>query len=252
MSLLAQADPWVLVACVLALIAGGVVKGMTAVGLPLVAVPVMAALMPVPQALAIIALPSTATSLWQAIKGGRQGAAIGRIWPLLAGLVIGMTSSVRMLATVDVRRLNIVLGTLVAVYSLLLLRRVVVRVPRRHEWWAGALTGLAGGLIGGVSLFVGPIFAIYMAGLNLDRHVFIATLAFANLCAAGLFAVLIAGFGVAGGGDFILSAIATAIVFVGLVAGHHLRLKVNEEVFRRCLALVLLASGLNLLRKALL
>jgi len=251
MSALSQADPWLLAACIGALVAGGLVKGMTGIGLPLVAVPVLAALMPVPQALALIALPSMLTSVTQVFHGGRYREAWPHLWPVLVGLAIGMPSSVHMLATVDPRRLDLVLGVILFSFSLLMLKRVVVRVPPRHEVWAGMLMGLTAGLIGGVSLFVGPVLAIYIAGLAIDRHLFVATISAANLAAAALFTALIAGFGVADTADFALSGAATAIVFLGFLLGQRMRFKLDEEIFRRSLALVLLLASLNMLRKAL-
>jgi uncharacterized membrane protein YfcA len=92
---------------------------------------------------------------------------------------------------------------------------------------------------------------MYLSGLGLDRNVFVSAMAIANLTGAATFAIFIAGYGVADGGDFALSAAATLIVFVGLLAGGRIRLRVSEARFRQAVALVLLASGANLVRRAL-
>lgn len=251
MSALAGIDGWTLVACIAALVAGGLVKGMTAIGLPLVAVPVLATVLPVPQALALVVLPSMATSLWQAIQGGHYRAALARLAPVLATLVAGMAASVHVLARVEPQHLNLALGVVVIAFGLLLVKQVVFTVRREHERIAGAVTGLVAGLVGGVSLFVGPIFAMYLSGLGLDRNVFVSTMAIANLTGAVTLALFIASYGVVDGGDFALSAAATVIVFVGLFAGSRIRLRVSEARFRQAVALVLLASGANLVRRAL-
>jgi len=251
MSAFAGAEPWAIAACVAALLAGGFVKGVTSVGLPLVAVPVLSIVIPLPQALVLVTLPSIVSSVWQCVQGTRQRAALSRLGFLLAGLVAGMTTSVQALASVDKAKLDLVLGVIVATFSVVLHRRIVFSIAPRHEWWTGALTGLVAGLIGGVSLFVGPIFAMYLSSLRLDRNLFVTAMAIANLSAAVLFAVLVASVGIAGSDAFALSAGATVVAILGLWLGQSLRQRINEEVFRKSLAVVLFIIGMNLVWKAL-
>ena len=47
-------------ACAIAMIAGGSVKGVVGIGLPLVSLPVMATFIPIPKAIALLLLPSFA------------------------------------------------------------------------------------------------------------------------------------------------------------------------------------------------
>ena len=58
------------IACAIAMIAGGTVKGVVGIGLPLVALPVMATFIPIPKAIALLLLPSFVTSVWQTFQGG--------------------------------------------------------------------------------------------------------------------------------------------------------------------------------------
>ena len=104
-------------ACALAMIAGGTVKGVVGIGLPLVSLPVMATFIPIPKAIALLLLSSFATSVWQTFQGGLFALSLNRFWPLLLGMAIGTPISVRMLATFDVKVLYLILGTVVAIFA---------------------------------------------------------------------------------------------------------------------------------------
>ena len=69
----------------IALVVGGFVKGATGTGLPMVAVPVMAAFIGVPHAVAVMAIPILATNLWL-VWSHRAAAAAAR------GLVVLMAA----------------------------------------------------------------------------------------------------------------------------------------------------------------
>lgn len=239
-----------LFACAVALVIGGMVKGVTGIGLPLVAMPILVTVVPVPQAIALLSVPSMATSVWQSFHGGYFIASARRLWLLVAGIAVGVAVSVRMLLVIDVRLLYLLLGLFIVAYSTIFHYRVAYAVPPRHEPWLAPVTGLISGLIGGVSMLFGPIYAIYLSGLRLRKDFFVAAVSFANLCAAGFLTIALAGHKVVAGTDFAASLVATLPVAAGLVLGQKLRTRINEELFRRVLALVLLGIGLNLVRKA--
>ncbi|WP_156328179.1 TSUP family transporter, partial [Massilia sp. WF1] len=70
-----------------AFVAGGIVKGILGVGLPLVMVPALSLVMPAPQAISLLAIPVLAANLWQAIDSGVAIGSLRRFFPLLAALV---------------------------------------------------------------------------------------------------------------------------------------------------------------------
>lgn len=238
-------------ACALAMIAGSTVKGMVGIGLPLVSLPVMATFIPVPKAIALLLLPSFATSVWQAFRGGLFVPSVRRFWPLLMGLAIGTPISVRMLATFDVKVLYLILGMVVAIFAALLHRSVVLPVSARVEPWAAPAIGVASGLVGGLSMLFGPIYAMYLAGLKLGKEQFVAVIALSNVWATFVLGASMARFDLFGGTDFVASLLALIPSFAGLATGQWLRGCINEDLFRKTLAGVLFLIGLNLIRKAL-
>ncbi len=237
-------------ACAIAMIAGGTVKGVVGIGLPLVSLPVMATFIPIPKAIALLLLPSFATSVWQVFRGGYFASSAKRFWPLLLGMAVGTVTSVRLLATVDTKVLYIALGALVAVFAAILHRRLVFSVPPHAEPWVAPLTGVASGLVGGLSMLFGAVYAMYLSGLKLGKDAFVAAVALSNLAATIVLAAAMARYDLLGGTDFAASLLALIPSFAGLTLGHWLRGRINEELFRKALAVVLFLIGLNLIRKA--
>lgn len=237
-------------ACAIAMVAGGTVKGVVGIGLPLVSLPVMATFIPIPKAIALLLLSSFATSVWQTFHGGLFLPSVRRFWPLLLGMAIGTPISVQMLATFDVKVLYLILGAIVSVFAVLLHRSIVLPVSPRAEPWAAPAVGAASGLVGGLSMLFGPVYAMYLAGLRLGKERFVAVIALANVWATIVLAASMARFNLFGGTDFVASLLALIPSFAGLTVGQWLRGYINEDLFRKTLAAVLLVIGLNLIRKA--
>lgn len=240
-----------LLACAIAMVCGGAVKGVIGIGLPLVSLPVMATFIPIPKAMALLVLSSFATSVWQTFHGGLFAPSVKRFWPLLLGMGIGTPIGVHVLATFDLSLLYVFLGTVVALFAAFLHRSIVLPVSPRAEPWAAPVVGAASGLVGGMSMLFGPVYAMYYAGLKLGKERFVAVIALSNVWATFVLAVSMARFNLLGGTDIVASLLALIPSFAGLAAGQWLRGRIDEDRFRKVLAVVLFVIGLNLIRKAL-
>lgn len=239
------------VVCVVAMIAGGAVKGVVGIGLPLVALPVMATFITVPKAIALLLLPSFATSVWQTFYGGQLRASVRRLWPFLIAMGVGTWVSTRLLATFDAKVLYTILGAIVAVFALVLFRRLVFSVAPRAEPWAGPVVGLASGLVGGLSMLFGTIYAMYLSGLRLGKDAFVAAVALSNTWAVLVLAAAMARYDLFGGTDFVASLLALIPSFAGVLLGTWLRGGIDENLFRKTVAAVLFLIAVNLIRRGL-
>ena len=240
-----------LVACTVAMLAGGTVKGVVGIGLPLVALPVMANFIPIPKAMALLILPSFTTSVWQSFHGSLFTPSVKRFWPLLLGIGVGTAISVRMLATFDVTALYAILGAIVVVFASVLHRRLVFSVAPRAEPWLAPATGVVSGLVGGLSMLFGTVYAMYFSGLRLGKEALVAAISLANVWATLVLATAMARYDLVGGSDLVASLLALVPAFGGVLLGTWLRRHINEDLFRKVLAVVLFLIGLNLIRKAL-
>lgn len=239
-----------LLACAVAMMVGGTVKGVVGIGLPLVSLPVMATFIPIPKAIALLVLSSFATSVWQTFRGRLFVPLLRRLWPLLVGITIGTPIGVGVLATFNVNALYSILGTIVAVFAVLLHRSLVLTVSVRAEPWAAPAVGAVSGVVGGMSMLFGPVYAMYLAGLKFGKERFVAAIALSNVWASLVLATSLERFNLLGGTDLVASLLALIPSFAGLAAGQWLRGRIDEDRFRKVLAVVLFLIGLNLIRKA--
>ena len=67
----------------------GIVKGVTGMGLPTVAMGVLGAVMSPVMAASLLIIPSFATNVWQLLTGPSFAKLIKRLWLMLLGIVIG-------------------------------------------------------------------------------------------------------------------------------------------------------------------
>ncbi len=76
--------PLPLIAAIVAtFFAAGVVKGVTGMGLPTVAMGVLGSLLSPLVAAALLLVPSLVTNVWQLLAGPRLGMLIRRLWPMM-------------------------------------------------------------------------------------------------------------------------------------------------------------------------
>lgn len=69
-------------------IAAGLVKGVTGMGLPTVAMGLLGLLMPPQAAAALLVLPSLLTNLWQLLAGPALAQIVRRLWLMMTGIII--------------------------------------------------------------------------------------------------------------------------------------------------------------------
>src|SRR5438067_3318689 len=134
-----------LIAC--AFLLAGFIKGVLGLGLPTVAMGLLAVTMPPAQAIAIVIVPAIVTNVWQTLVGPYLADIIRRLWPLMAGTVIGIWLNAGMLTGPYARYGTIVLGALLVIYAVIGLSRFSFKVARKHEKWVGGIVGLVTGVV---------------------------------------------------------------------------------------------------------
>lgn len=166
-------DPLLLVVGSFALVLGGFVKGAIGVGLPVVAIAVLANFLPAPLVLAIVTLPILLTNLWQAVGAGNPKVHLRRFWPMIVVLLVFLWWSARLVVTLDPRALYGLIGTAVVIFAVTGYFRFEWRIAPAAERWAGPLAGALGGFLGGVSTIWGPPMMMYFVMLRLPKESYI-------------------------------------------------------------------------------
>src|SRR5436190_20907565 len=68
----------------------GTVKGLVGLGLPTITIALTSLVLPLTEAIALIALPTIITNVWQAAVGGRFRSIVRRHWPLIVPLALAL------------------------------------------------------------------------------------------------------------------------------------------------------------------
>ena len=228
---------------------GAVVYGLTGFGTALVTIPIATHVVSLPFALALYVL----TDLANAFRVGLENPANAvrsewtRMVPtILAGTVVGAMLVVRL----PREAATLALGLFVIAFALYSLasrpdtRRTVARA------WAYP-AGFAGGLTSTLFGAGGPPYAMYLTHRGLSKEQYRATMGLATLASISLrlCAFLITGFLL----DPKVWLYAVAVIpagMTGLWASGHLFRRISRNALFRAVALMLLASGISLVIRA--
>lgn len=232
------------------LLAGGLVKGILGMGLPLVAVPILTLFLPVPVTVSMMSVPIVVANIWQGWQGGMWRMVVGRTWLLLAAIPIGMASGVAMLAWADPRIVIGLLGVLILLFVAMAQYHPETAISRRQERWVAPVMGLCSGFAGGMSSLFGSPIAIYLFLLGLKKDEFVAAIGVTYAYGGVVLMTTLWAFGVLNLELSAWSLVATPAVFIGMWIGQQLRRRLNADSFRIAVLAVLFLAGLNMLRRA--
>ncbi|WP_457150573.1 sulfite exporter TauE/SafE family protein [Mesorhizobium sp. P5_C1] len=227
-------------------LAAGVVKGVVGMGLPTVAMGLLAVTMPPAQAAALLLIPSLVTNLWQLLTGPSFGGLCKRLWTMMAGVVLGTVGGAGLLTGSHIASAG--LGAALVLYALVGLARASFTTPARHEAWASPLVGVATGLVTGCTgVFVIPAVP-YLQSLRLDREDLIQALGLSFTVSTAALAIGLFRTGAFASPTMQLagSAAALAPALAGMVVGQALRQRMSVETFRTVFFVGLLALGVYL------
>ena len=230
----------------------GFVKGVIGLGLPTVAMGLLAVTMPPAQAIAIVIVPAIVTNIWQTFVGPYLADIIRRLWPLMAGTVIGIWLNAGMLTGPYARFGTIVLGALLVIYAIVGLSRFSFKVARKHEKWVGGIVGLITGVVSAATgVQVIPSMPFMQAiGMEKDELVQALGVFFTVATVALAFAITAAGLLTAA--TALPGAVAMAASFAGMFIGQAVRSRMQPETFRRWFLIALIFLGLYIGGNALL
>lgn len=231
------------------LIGAFAVRSAAGFGAVLIAVPMLAFVLPVPTAVAVASALTMLTSVHQ----------VGRDWRFIAwrqfGLIsfyslIGIGLGFYFLQSLDEHALRRGLGGFLVVYSLYALWTggAPPAVPAHWHGMLGAAAGILGGFIG--ALFgggVGPIYVIYFNLLRMEREVFRVTMTTIVMVGGVARIAGYASFGYYRGPAVALLAAGLPLVVIGSWAGNRLAHNLNPRLFGSLVGGLVLLSGLALL-----
>lgn len=240
-------EPHILALLMVIVLIAFVAKGATGFGESLVMVPLFLLLLDIKLALPAALVATAAGDVYLIWLHHRDVH-----WPgvvvVLAAAVAGVVLGTLLLEGVESAILQRCFAVLVLAFALKLFffHRVSTVVRRPHPGWGG-LAGFSSGAIDAAFGTGGPPLVIYVSYLGLPRAAFRATLV---LLAISLSASRLVTYSVAGlmtRQVWLLGGLLVAPMILGALLGKRLHERVDEGLFRKAIALMLLVIGVRLL-----
>lgn len=227
----------------MAFLVAGFVKGVTGMGLPPIAIGLMAVVVPPVQAAALIVVPSMVSNVWQMLVGPGFFSAIRRFGTLLLMVCLGAAFGVGVLTGESPAYATLALGLVLFVYALLGLFKFSMQVSPRHERWASPLVGAMTGFLAGATGVSSVPSAPYMNSLALDKDALLQALGL--VFTVGTFAMAV---GLYLNGRFELTAawestLCLIPTMLGVVAGQKCRAMLSADTFKTVFFVGLFALG---------
>ena len=210
----------------------GTVKGLVGLGLPTITIALTSLVLPLTEAIALIALPTIFTNVWQAAIGGRFWVILRRQWPLIATLVISLYLTMWLVGQKGPNWAFLVLAAVLIVYSGLGLLRIRLHIHADLEKPLAPVIGVVSGFVAGlVGVPIIPLMP-YLQGLDIKPSELVQSLGVV-LCATSLtLTVSLLNFGLLDGPRAIVSAAAVVPALAGMWVGQQIRLRLSVEQFR--------------------
>ncbi len=226
------------------LIVAYVVRGIAGFGSGLIAIPLLALILPLTVVVPLVVFLDYVASASHGLKDHAQ-IQWRQIFPLLPFTAAGVLTGLYLFKTVDSIMLAHGLGVFVLLYAMytLFVNEGSTQVSRLWAMPAGALGGLVGTLFG----TGGPFYVVYLKHRGLPKTQFRAT--FATVFLMGGAGRLTGYFS---GGFFdrdwlVLAAFSLPVMAIGLYAGGHVHTNITQRTFQVAVSLLLVVSGISLL-----
>jgi uncharacterized membrane protein YfcA len=221
----------------------GFVKGLTGMGLPPVAIGLMAVAVPPVQAAALIVIPSLFSNVWQMLVGPSIFKSIRRFDLLLVMVCVGAVLGVGVLTGESPVYATLSLGVVLLLYALLGLFKFKMQLKANTEYWASPLVGFLTGFLAGATGVSSVPSAPYMNSLDLTKDELLQALGL--VFTVGTFALAV-GLFFKGRFEIALvweSTLCLIPTMLGLVFGRKCRAMLSADTFKIVFFLALLFLG---------
>lgn len=222
--------------------------GMSGFGSTLIAIPLLAHLMPLKFAIPMVVVLDCVSAISMGLRL-RADVAKSEFLPMLPFLLVGLLVGAFVLLNVPTRWLLLVLGVLVLIFggNFLIQRTAAVRLPK----WTVAPVGLLAGTTSSALGVGGPIYVAYFAARGATPEQIRATVpavfSFTSVARIAIFA------GVGLFNRQILMAVAALlpVMALGMWCGHRLHGRLSRDQAIRVIGALLLLSGVSLIVRGL-
>ncbi|GAC1696393.1 MAG: hypothetical protein NVS9B6_03370 [Candidatus Limnocylindrales bacterium] len=240
-------DPADLAILVAGLAFAGFAKGATAMGLPLIATPILAGIFGPRAAVVIMSIPIFVSNSLLLVQRGRSFGVMRGIRPILIAGAVGSVAGVLLLSRIEQKVFAVVIAALV-VFFLLRGDRILGTDPTsRRLRWGGPILGLVAGTTQGSTSIASPLIGSFFHARRLPPAQYVIVLAaifqlnsivqVIGFVLLGLYTPELVAIGVLG----------LVPTLLALMAGIWARGRLDERRFRQLIVVLLILSVANLL-----
>jgi len=241
------------VGAALALALGGFAKGVVGFALPLIALSLTGSFLPYQTAVALLIVPIMVSNLFQALRNGigPAWASLRRFWWLNLVLVTGIALSAQLVVVLPDRVLFGILGLAVCVFGASQLLGWRPRLPEGHRLAIETGVAALAGFFGGLSGIWGPPLIMYLLAVGLPKTEMVRVQSLSFLLGAMVLFVAHLHSGVLNAVTLPASAWLVLPTMAAMFLGYRVHDRLDQARFLKVTLVVLVLTGLNLLRRAL-
>lgn len=241
-------DAWLIVAFALA--AGGLTKGITGLGLPAVAVPIMASFLGVKDAVMIMLFPTLITNAWLSWRERDTRFEIPELpWLLLAGIPgIGLGAAILFVASP--RLLATVLSVWVLVYLALRVLHPELQLSTKARLGFAPPVGFACGALQGATGICAPVIVPYVDALGVGPRTYVFAFSTVFMFLGFGHITILGVLGAYPQEQLIQSLIAVVPAMFFVPIGRRLRNYIHPDTFGLLIRVVLFVTAVRLFHGA--
>lgn len=228
-------------------VAGGMVKGVLGIGLPMVVVPTLTLLVGLPTALSILAIPMICSNLWQVWQFRKSRSQRIPMGLFMASGAFGVGMGVWLLANIPAQWIEAGLGGLLLTYLAMRFAQPDMVLSPAGAARIAPVIGFGSGALHGATGISGPLGVTYFHSMRLLRpdFVFCTGLMFLGFTSVQLPLLYAAGFFDAQTAK--LGLLCLPAVALGLVIGNWIARRVDKVLFDRLVLAIIVWMTASLL-----
>ncbi len=230
----------------------GFVKGAVGFAMPMIMVSAFSSFLPPETALAGLILPTLISNLTQAFRQGFAPAwqTVITYRRMLIATVVFIVISAQFVRIIPQDLFLLLLGLPITAFAALQLAGVGLALRLEHRARAEWLLGAIGGLYGGLSGVWGPPLLVYLLSIKADKLETVRVQGVVFLIGAAVLLMAHLHSGVMSATTMRFSAILVVPAMIGQSLGVAVQDRLDQLKFRRWTQILLVLTGLNLMRRA--
>jgi uncharacterized membrane protein YfcA len=223
-------------------------KGISGMGLPVVAIPILTVLFDLQTAIAVTILSTVVTDIIILARMPKDWGVMRKALVLVVFGAVGIILGTYFLVNVNQLILSGVLGIVILIFVVTNFFSLLPTIKRRT--WLDAVFGFVGGTVQGASGASGPIISMYMLQMKLSRSEFLFLINSFFLVVDSVQFLSVYKLGLYQGPLVYYSFVALVPTVIALFIALALQKRISDRVFRNSVLVLLLLSAILLLYKA--